>query len=66
MLTPERVAYLKVYGLGYYRDAAVNRVNFANGMHPRLDVPATRQPRSLLDFFGGNARNLTIPQLLWT
>jgi len=29
-------------------------------------VAATRQPRSWLDFFGGNARNLTTSQLLWT
>jgi hypothetical protein len=29
-------------------------------------VAETRQPRSWLDFFGGNARNLTTSQLLWT
>jgi photosystem II stability/assembly factor-like uncharacterized protein len=66
MLTPERVAYLKDYSLGYSRDSGVSYVAAANGMEARLVVAATRQPRSLLDFFGGNARNLTTPQLLWT
>jgi hypothetical protein len=65
-LTPERVAYLKDYSLGYSKDAGVSYVAAANGMEARLVVAATRQPRSLLDFFGGNARNLTTPQLLWT
>jgi photosystem II stability/assembly factor-like uncharacterized protein len=64
--SPEHVAYLKNYSLGFSRDAGVSYVAAANGMEARLIVTATRQPRSWLDFFGGNARNLTTTQLLWT
>jgi len=62
----ERVAYLKDYGLGFSRDAGVTYLPAASGMEARLIVTATRQPRSWADFFGGNARNLTTTQLLWT
>jgi hypothetical protein len=47
-------------------NAGVSYVAAASGMEARLVVAATRQPRSWLDFFGGNARNLTTSQLLWT
>jgi hypothetical protein len=63
--TPERVEYLKDYSLGFSREAGVNYIA-ADGVEARLVVAATRQPRSWLDFFGGNARNLTTDQLLWT
>jgi hypothetical protein len=64
--SPERVEYLKDYSLGFSREAGVNYVAAANGAEARLVVAARRQPRSWLDFFGGNARNLTTDQLLWT
>jgi hypothetical protein len=38
----------------------------AGGMEARFIIAATREPRSLLDFFGGTTSNLTAPQLPWT
>jgi hypothetical protein len=65
--SPERLAYLKNYSFDFLSDTpGFTYLPAANGMEARLVVAATRQPRSLLDFFGGNARYLTTPQLLGT
>jgi hypothetical protein len=65
--SPERLVYLKNYRFDFLPDTpGFTYLPASNGMEARLVIAAIREPRSLIDFFGGNTNNITTPQLLWT
>jgi hypothetical protein len=64
---PERLAYLKNYSFDFLSDTlGFTYLPASDRMEARLVIAATREPRSWVDFFGGNASNLNTLQLLWT
>jgi hypothetical protein len=65
--SPKRQVYLKNYSFDFLPDTpGFTYLPASNGMEARFVISATREPSSWLDFFGGNASNISTLQLLWT